>query len=96
MMQYTGGKKITDLTDDTDNYTVAYAVIEEVRNKVGVDSLNLLQDAIIEFLQARGEKPAENIQKTMKEVVEIFAAKVADSQISSGVISDSKQEKIKK
>lgn len=96
MMQYTGGKKITDLTDDTDNYTVAYAVIEEVRNKVGVDSLNLLQDAIIEFLQARGEKPAENIQKTMKEVVEIFAAKVADSQIASGVISESqRQDKIK-
>lgn len=96
MMQYTGDKKITDLTDDTDNYTVAYAVIEEVRNKVGIDSLNLLQDAIIEFLQARGEKPAENIQKTMKEVVEIFAGKVADSQIASGIISESqRQDKIK-
>ncbi len=95
-MQYTGDKRITDLKDDTDNYTVAYAVIEEVRNKVGIDSLNLLQDAIIEFLQARGEKPAENIQKTMKEVVEIFAAKVADSRIASGVISESqRQDKIK-
>jgi len=96
IMRYTGNKKITDLTDDADDYTVAYVVIEEVRNKVGVESLNLLQDAIIEFLQARGEKPAENIQKTMKEVVEIFAAKVADSQISSGTISENQRdEKIK-
>ncbi|MDD5021238.1 MAG: hypothetical protein PHR82_03755 [Endomicrobiaceae bacterium] len=94
-MRYTGDKTIKDINETTDEYSIAYIVIEEVRKAVGIDSANLLQDSIIEYLQGIKEVPAQNIQKTLKDVIEIFAGKVADREISEGnITSGSRQEKI--
>lgn len=94
-MQYTGNKTIKDIDENTDEYSLAYIVIEEVRKAVGIDSANLLQDSIIEYLQGTKEVPAQNIQKTLKYVIEIFAGKVVDREISEGnITSGDRQEKI--
>ncbi|GAB1402791.1 hypothetical protein MASR1M68_17020 [Elusimicrobiota bacterium] len=95
-MQYTGNKTIKDINETTDEYSIAYIVIEEIRKAVGIDSANLLQDSIIEFLQVKQDVPAEGIKTTLKDVIEIFAGKIADREISEGTITqDQREEKIK-
>jgi hypothetical protein len=56
----------------------------------GIDSLNLLQESILEYLSANRE--SSDIQTTLKDILTAFAGKQADKEISEGVLNRENKE----
>lgn len=79
-------KSITDINNDTDEYDIAYIVMMQVKDVCGINSLNLLQESIIEYLSSNNN--TTDVQATLKGVLTIFADKLADKEVTEGTIKE--------
>ena len=79
-------KSITDINNDTDEYDIAFIVMMQVKDVCGINSLNLLQESIIEYISSNNN--TTDVQITLKDVLTIFANKVADKEVTEGTIKE--------
>ncbi|MFA7074608.1 MAG: hypothetical protein WC234_05430, partial [Endomicrobiaceae bacterium] len=89
--QITVDQNIKDITDDTDEYDIAFIVMMQVKDVCGINSLNLLQESILEYLSVNMDD--SDIQTTLKDILTAFAGKQADKEISEGSLISSDKEK---
>lgn len=79
-----------EINNATDEYDIAFVVMMKTKEVCGIDSLNLLQESILEYLSANRE--SSDIQTTLKDILTAFAGKQADKEISEGVLNRENKE----